>query len=339
MLDVKKRNIQDIIFVLQAILNDTRNGSKQQNDINIYDIEKCFDSLWVQDWNYDIYDAGVQSDKLNILHILSQYAQVAVKTTSGLTKRETISNTIMQGTVWGGIFCTTSMDKLGKLKYEDPEKLYNYKGVVGIPALEMVDDILDIQKCGIDSVQANAIVNTFVEHKKLKMGQEKCHKIHCNQKFKFCPNLTVHDKTMHQSNEEKYLGDHIHKNAKNAATISRRRAKGYGIISDIMYILDAIPNGKRRINVGLQLRQSWFLNSLLLNMETWHNVQDSDLKVFMKLDQYLLRKIIGAQSKVPIEFLYLETSAIPVDFVLSSRRLNFLQTVLAQNDTEMTKRI
>ena len=74
-------------------------------------------------------------------------------------------------------------------------------------------------------------------------------------------------------------------------------------------------------------------------METWHNVQDSDLKVFMKLDQYLLRKIIGAQSKVPIEFLYLETSAIPVDFVLSSRRLNFLQTVLAQNDTEMTKRI
>ena len=33
--------------------------------------------------------------------------------------------------------------------------------MVGIPALEMVDDILDIQKCGIDSVKSNQVVNTF----------------------------------------------------------------------------------------------------------------------------------------------------------------------------------
>ena len=82
-----------------------------------------------------------------------------------------------------------------------------------------------------------------------------------------------------------------------------------------MHILDAIPNGKRRINVGLQLRQLWFSNLLLLNIETWHNVQVSDLNVFMKLDQYLLRKLIDSQSKVPIKFLYLETSEIHVDFV------------------------
>ena len=173
----KNRNIRDNIFVLQAILNDTRNGSKQQIDISVYDIEKCFDSLWVQDCINDIYDAGVQTDKLNVLHMLNQNAKVAVKTSSGLTQRESISNIIMQGTVWGGIFCTTSMDKLSKLKYENPEMLYNYKGIVGVPALEMVDDILDIQKCGIESVKANATVNTFVEHKKLKMGQDKRHKI------------------------------------------------------------------------------------------------------------------------------------------------------------------
>ena len=59
----------------------------------------------------------------------------------------------------------------------------------------------------------------------------------------------------------------------------------------------------------------------------------------MKLDQYLIRKIIGAHSKVPIDFLYLETSAIPVDFVLTSRRPNYLHTVLSQSDSEMTKRI
>ena len=144
---------------------------------------------------------------------------------------------------------------------------------------------------------------------------------------------------MHESTEEKYLGDYIHKSAKNATKISKRRAKGYGIISDIMYIIYAIPNGKRQTKVGLQLRQSWFLNSLLLNIETWHNVQDSDIKILIKLDQYLIRKIVGAHSKVILEFLYLETSAIPLDFVLTSRRLKFLHTVLSRSDNELTKKI
>ena len=89
-----------------------------------------------------------------------------MKNSSGLTQRDTISNIFMQGTVWGGIFCTTAMDKLGKIKYENPELLYSYKNSVGILALEMVNDIPDIQKCGVDSVKSNQIVNTFIENKK-----------------------------------------------------------------------------------------------------------------------------------------------------------------------------
>ena len=60
------------------------------------------------------------------------------------------------------------MDRLGKIKYENPDILYTYKNSVGIPALEMVDDILDIQKCGIDSVKLNQTINTFIESKKLE---------------------------------------------------------------------------------------------------------------------------------------------------------------------------
>ena len=61
--------------------------------------------------------------------------------------------------------------------------------------------------------------------------------------------------------------------------------------------------------------------------------------ILIKLDQYLIRKIVGAHSKVILEFLYLETSAIPLDFVLTSRRLKFLHTVLSRSDNELTKKI
>ena len=52
----------------------------------------------------------------------------------------TIEENIMQGTVWGSLMCTCTMDKLSKEAYKEPEDLYNYKDVA-IPPLEMVDDI------------------------------------------------------------------------------------------------------------------------------------------------------------------------------------------------------
>ena len=199
----------------------------------------------------------------------------------------------MQGTVWGSLLCTATMDKLGKLKYQNEDLLYKYKGEVNVPALEMIDDIADVQKCGVDAVNSNAVVNSFIEHKKLTLSDTKCHKIHCGKKSNSCAKLKVHNENMHEVEEEKYLGDQINKSAKHASTISKRRAKGFGIVSDIILILDIIPDSKRRIEMGLLLRQAWFVNAMLVNMEAWHNVLIKDTNVFTKLDHYLMKKIIG----------------------------------------------
>ena len=72
---------------------------------------------------------------------MNKTAQVAVKTQGGITKRIPISDTIMQGTVWGSLLCTSTVDTLGKKCYEQKYKLYMYKGVP-IPPLGMVDDII-----------------------------------------------------------------------------------------------------------------------------------------------------------------------------------------------------
>ena len=127
---------------------------------------------------------------------------------------------------------------------------------------------------------------------------------------------------MHKSNEETYLGDQINANGKHAGTVAKRRARGYGIISDILLVLEQIYDSERRIKVGLELRQAWFVNSLL--------------KKDISMDQYLVRKIINCHSKAPIEMLYLETGTTPVEYILASRRLNYLHTVLTRNNRELT---
>jgi hypothetical protein len=95
----KKQNVRDNLFVLNAIMNDAVNGSKEAIDISIYDVEKCFDALWLDECINDMLEAGLQNDKLNLLYLLNKNAQLAVKTPSGTTERFTLEKIMLQGTV------------------------------------------------------------------------------------------------------------------------------------------------------------------------------------------------------------------------------------------------
>ena len=161
----KGRNIRDNLFVVNAITNSIKQGSEEAVDICAYDAEKCFDTLWTYECINDLYEAGLQNDRLTLLFKMNASAQVAIKTPHGMTERVSILNIIMQGTTWGSLFCTTTMDKLPQKIYKDPSLLYMYKGQVSVPPLEMVDDILTVEKCGLTSLAMNAEVNSFIEQK------------------------------------------------------------------------------------------------------------------------------------------------------------------------------
>ena len=156
---------------MNAITNYVIKEKSEPIDIQVYDVEKCFDSLWLQECINDLYEAGLDNDKLPILFYENQNAKVAIKTQQGITSRVNIKNIVMQGSVWGSLFCTTTMEKLGKLCYENKELLYKYKNVVDVPPLGMVDDILSIQKC-TDAKKINVTINTFIEMKKLTLSQK-----------------------------------------------------------------------------------------------------------------------------------------------------------------------
>ena len=102
----KGRNIRDNIFVLNAILNAKRRNCKEEPiDMQIYDIEKCFDSLWLHEVINCLYDYGLNNDKLPLLFMENINAQVAIKNNGVLPDRVDIGNIIMQGTQWGSLCC------------------------------------------------------------------------------------------------------------------------------------------------------------------------------------------------------------------------------------------
>ena len=111
----KQRNIRDHILVMNAVLNYVTNGDEEPLDCQVYDVDvdKCHDSLWIHEVINDLFDAGFQNDKLSLLFLENSSAQIAIKTSSGMSRRTTIQNIIMQGTVWANLCCTVLMDKLG----------------------------------------------------------------------------------------------------------------------------------------------------------------------------------------------------------------------------------
>ena len=268
----RNRGIRDNIFVLNAINNSVINGNEDSVDVQVFDVEKCFDALWVEECINDIYEAGLDNDKLVLLYLENQNANISLKTQGQKSKRFNIKNIIMQGTVWGSLLCTASMDKLGQLVYMNKDLVYKYKGVVEIPSLGMVDDVLAVQKCSNDVVKMNAAVNAFIEGKKLTLSQKKCHRIHIQSKkaksVGRCQDLKVHQEKMKQSQEEKYLGDLVNTSGTIRNTVEERRNKGYGIVSEIIAILDENPRGRYKVEIGLKVRPAMLLNGIPFNSES-----------------------------------------------------------------------
>ena len=246
----KNRNIRNHLFMVYGAINSVLNGQDDCMDIQIYDVEKCFDALWLEDCMTDLYDTLPQharDDKLALVYQMNKENYVAINTAVGQTERVTINNIVMQGGKWGPLQCSNSMDKVGKICVESGEHLYTYKGL---------DDLLAMAKCGLESTKLNIEINTRIEMKKLKFhtpderGKSKCHTLHIGRKNENCPNLKVHGFEMETVKYDTYLGDIISHDGKNKLNIKSRAAKGLGIVSQIMDMLKTVSFGAHYFEIA-----------------------------------------------------------------------------------------
>ena len=244
----------------------------------------------------------------------------------------------MQGSVWGPLCCTTTMDKIGQKSYKSGTPLYTYKGMVSIPPLGMVDDELTIAECGASATITNAVMNNFTESKKLRFGIKKCHKMHIGAQKLVCEDIKVHEDVGKTVTKDKYVGDVLSADGTNTENIKERTDKGHGIVNEIISILSEIPLGPYRISVGLKLREAMLLNGMLFNSEIWYGVKDEEVQKLSNIDEYLLRSILGLPAKTPKEALFLETGCLPVKYLLKMRRIMYLQHILKRPKTELIRK-
>ena len=209
-------------------------------------------------------------------------------------------------------------------------------------------------------VQNNSFINTKTSTKKLQFGIDKCFKMHVGkaQHAEVCPHLEVDGwrvkvvsdintkeviledeySGVHKMEEvvnEKYLGDIIASDGKNTKNISARSNRGTGVVNQIMSMLEDICFGKYYFQVTMVFRNSLLISSLLTNAESWYNLTAAEIDELEKVDENLLRRVLEAPAATPKEMLYLELGVSPIRNIIKSRRINFLQYILKENEESL----
>ena len=93
--DMKGKGVVDSLFILRGIINHAKYLGKELW-LTFYDIEKCFDSLWLEDCINSLWDMGVRNDMLSLIYLMNKEARVTVKTPIGDTDAILLTNLVKQ---------------------------------------------------------------------------------------------------------------------------------------------------------------------------------------------------------------------------------------------------
>ena len=172
---MKGKGVVDNLFIIRGIINPAKYLGKELW-LTFYDIEKCFDSLWLEDCINILWNMGVRNDILPLIYFMNKEAGVTVKTPVGDTVAILLTNLAKQRTVLGPVLNNCSLNKMSSHSTG-----YNF-GSVQIKPMEFVDDIADPSREKASVIASNSVLEAIQHEKRTSFSAEKCEllKINCN---------------------------------------------------------------------------------------------------------------------------------------------------------------
>ena len=133
----------------------------------------------------------------------------------------------------------------------------------------MIDDILAVSTCSVNSIKLNATIVSKVNNKQLTMSSKKCSRMHIGSKKVSCHPLEIENNVMNTSTKEKYLGSILTNDGKISENISDRHNKGIGTVNQILCLLKEVNFGQFYFEMTSLFRSSMLLNGMIHSMVSW----------------------------------------------------------------------
>ena len=355
----KRKGCRNNILIINGIIHDII-ATKKNNPVilQIYDYRQMFDAINLEEAVSDAFDAGIQDDNLNLIYKANKDVQMAVNTPSGLTKRENLSNVILQGDVWSSLLASIQVDQICK-EIESTGYGYKYMDILPISMLALVDDLIGITYAGYKAQQMNIAINIKTAEKRLQFGVSKCKTMVIGKDAdKTIKNplmvdqwrvdndiLTENDEEiseeyageviMEHTEQQKYLGFILSSKGDNMKNINEMKNKSIWITNTIFDKMKTLNLGKYYFESALILLKVILRSSILFASETYYNLKETEIRTLERIEESFLRKLFKTTTGCPISQLYLETGHYPARFEVFRRRLLFLQNILKEKSDSL----
>ena len=102
--------------------------------------------------------------------------------------------------------------------------------------------------------------------------------------------------------------------------------------------MEGIPFGKYYYEVGVIIRNSLLVSSMLCNTEAWYSITQAEIELLETVDTQFLRKLMNAPRATPKEVLFLELGVVPFRELIMKRRIMFLHHILNEEPGSMINR-
>ena len=123
------------------------------------------------------------------------------------------------------------------------------------------------------------------------------------------------------SDREKYLGDILTTDGRIDQNIIDGYNKGMGKTNEIISILQEVSFGPHYFQMAILFRESILLSSMLGSSEVLYGITKTHIEKLEQADRIFFRRLFEVSNCTTIESFYLETSTIPIRFLLMKKRI------------------
>ena len=355
----KDKGCRNNIFIVNGIIHDVTKSKKNPVVLQIYDYKQMFDSMDLRQAISDVYKAGMTDSDVKLVYEANREIYMAVNTPSGLTDREKVENSVLQGETWGSLLASVQVETIGK-KCEELGYGYSYKNSLYVGILGLVDDIIAVTEAGPKAHVMNVFLNVKTAEKSLQYGVNKCKTMIVGEdpenilnpnllvdkwvvdheedvitgKTKFVENF-VGQVEIEKSKEQKYLGFKLSSTGNNMVNIQAVKCKSIGTIQQILSKLQSVNFGKYYFEVGLIFLNIILRSSISYASETYYNLKESEIRQLERIEEGYMRNLLKMPRGCPIIQLYCALGQIPLRFEIMKLRLFFLKYIMNQDPNSL----
>ena len=237
---VKGKGVVDNLFLLRGAIADCRYLGGELW-LTFYDIEKCFDSLWLEDCINSLYENGVKDDILDLIYRLNQRAEIVVRTPFGDIDPFVVNNLVRQGTVLGPILNNCSLDQICK-----EGKSYQ-NGNIQLKPLEFVNDIAEPNDEHCKAQQSNLVISSILERKKLTFAAEKYKILKFGISKSQSSSQAIGNDNFEVVSNFRYLGDKFDSKGSYSVLCKTKAQKSMGTTTELISLCKEVKFGKEQI--------------------------------------------------------------------------------------------